>query len=522
MGLGPRLDLRQSQQLVMTPQLQQAIKLLTLTNIELESFVVGEIEKNPLLEIGGPEGGAGDAAAEQSGEGASSVQDAYVATDTAFSDNRPTASDAPLDIDMGEAVFHHDAVSDRVEAPTDAGSWSEGLSLSGAGSIANGGAPDDLGDLDATAAPDQSLHEHLQAQAGATFASDEELFVARYIIDLIDEAGYLTDSCSAIAERLGLSPFLIEHVLKVVQTFDPTGVGARSLGECLKLQAREANRLDPAMEALLDNLELLARGDVPALRRLCRVDQEDMADMIREVRSYNPKPGLLWGGGPVHTVVPDIFVRKNPAGSWQVELNSSTLPRVLVNRAYHAQLSAKSSQRDDKLFLSDCLSSANWLVKALDQRARTILKVASEIVRQQEDFFDKGVRYLRPLNLRTIAEAISMHESTVSRVTTAKYLSSSRGVFELKYFFTSAIQAADGGDSLSAEAVKSRIKALIDAESPKAILSDDDLVKLLSDEQIDIARRTIAKYREAMHIPSSVQRRRLKALGRGPASIAAQ
>jgi RNA polymerase sigma-54 factor len=210
-------------------------------------------------------------------------------------------------------------------------------------------------------------------------------------------------------------------------------------------------------------------------------------------------------------------VRKNTAGAWAVELNSATLPRVLVNRSYYAELAAagksKTQSREDKLFLSDCLANASWLVKALDQRARTILKVTSELVRQQEEFFEQGVRYLKPLTLRTIAEAIGMHESTVSRVTSNKYLSCSRGMFELKYFFTSAIQAADGGAMSSAESVKSRIKELIDAERVDAILSDDQIVDILQRDNLDIARRTVAKYREAMRIPSSVQRRRLKSVG---------
>ena len=244
------------------------------------------------------------------------------------------------------------------------------------------------------------------------------------------------------------------------------------------------------------------------------MDHEDLADMIREVRSYNPKPGLLYGSERVQTVVADVFVRRNATGSWIVELNTATLPRVLVNQSYHAELASKTAKRStadaaraERQFLSECLTSANWLVKALDQRARTILKVASEIVRLQEAFFEDGVRYLKPLTLRTVADAIGMHESTVSRVTTAKYLSCSRGLFELKYFFTSAIQSGDGGEAHSAKSVKFRIKELIDAEAPQAILSDDQIVDILQGEKFDIARRTVAKYREALNIPSSVQRR---------------
>ena len=243
------------------------------------------------------------------------------------------------------------------------------------------------------------------------------------------------------------------------------------------------------------------------------MDNEDLADMIRELRSYNPKPGLAYGSEQAQSVIADVFVRKTAAGGWAVELNSATLPRVLVNQNYYAELTARNCSRTDKQFLSEMLASANWLVKALDQRARTILKVSSEIVRQQDGFFEQGVRALRPLTLKTVADAIGMHESTVSRVTTAKYLSCARGLFELKYFFTSSIQSGDGGEALSSESVKQRIRELVEAETATAILSDDQLVDMLQAEKYDIARRTVAKYREALNIPSSVQRRRLKAFG---------
>ena len=233
--------------------------------------------------------------------------------------------------------------------------------------------------------------------------------------------------------------------------------------------------------------------------------------MIRELRSYDPKPGCRYGGEAVPAVTPDIFVAQRGT-AWAVELNGATLPRVLVNRAYYTEVSAGPQDKGSKARLSDMLASANWLVKALDQRQRTIIKVASEIVKQQEAFFRNGVSHLKPLTLRQIADAIEMHESTVSRVTSNKYLSCARGLFELKYFFTSAIQSADGGDAVSAEAVKSAIRALIQAEDPKKILSDDTLVELLNAKGFDIARRTVAKYREAMGIGSSVQRRRQKAL----------
>jgi RNA polymerase sigma-54 factor len=331
------------------------------------------------------------------------------------------------------------------------------------------------------------------------------------LIGQIDESGYLAADLDELSHRVGAGRADIEQILAVVQTFDPTGVGARGLAECLALQAKEADRYDPCMARLIANLDLVAAGKLQHLKRICQVDDEDLADMIRELRNYDPKPGLKFGAVRTETVVPDIFVAKR-AGGWAIEINAATLPRLLVNRTYYAELSSGPQDKASKAWLADCLQSANWLIKALDQRQRTIIKVATEIVKQQEAFFMKGVEHLRPLTLRQVAEAIGMHESTVSRVTSNKYMSCARGLFELKYFFTSAIQAADGGEAVSAEAVKSAIKALIAAEDGTAILSDDTLVDLLREKGFDIARRTVAKYREAMGIGSSVQRRRQKVL----------
>jgi len=365
-------------------------------------------------------------------------------------------------------------------------------------------------DFDAMAADAPSLRDHLLSQAGMAF-DPQDLLVASHLIDQVDEAGYLSMPLLDLANRLGVALSRVEDVLQTIQTFDPTGVGARSLGECLALQAKEADRYDPAMARLLDNLDLLAEGRLAQLQRMCGVDAEDMADMIRELRNYDPKPGLKFGSSPIEAVTPDIFVARKGKG-WAVEINSATLPRLLINRSYYTEIASGAQDKASKAWLSECLQSANWLVRALDQRQRTIVKVASEIVKQQEAFFNEGVSQLRPLTLRAVAEAIGMHESTISRVTSNKYLSCARGLFELKYFFTSGIAAADGGEAVSAEAVKSAIRALISAESPKAILSDDTLVEMLNEKGFDIARRTVAKYREAMGIGSSVQRRRQKAI----------
>lgn len=499
MSLAPRLDLRQSQSLVMTPQLQQAIKLLALSNLEIEGFIAEEIERNPLLDTAREDDRGDDAAGGD--PAASPVERDGPADAGELLASGAATGEASLDVDFTAESFHHDSAADSV------GGLDGGLGVTGTGS---GGGAEDGPDFDSFSAAELSLADHLTAQIGAVI-DGADLFIAQHLIDQIDETGYLTVPLLDIANRLGVALARVEAVLAVIQTLDPTGVGARDLAECLALQAKEADRYDPCMAALIANLDLVARGELGRLKRICGVDDEDMADMIRELRSYDPKPGCRYGGEPVPAVTPDIFVAQRGAG-WAVELNSATLPRVLVNRAYYTEVSAGPQDKSSKAWLSEMLASANWLVKALDQRQRTIVKVASEIVKQQEAFFRHGVSHLKPLTLRQIADAIEMHESTVSRVTSNKYLSCARGLFELKYFFTSAIAAADGGDAVSAEAVKSAIRALIQAEDPKKILSDDTLVELLNAKGFDIARRTVAKYREAMGIGSSVQRRRQKAL----------
>jgi RNA polymerase sigma-54 factor len=493
MALGPRLDLRQSQSLVMTPQLQQAIRLLTLSNLEIEAFIAEEVDKNPLLEAGQDE--APDAPD-------SPQLDERPLESEAFLEASPDGAERDLDVDLTAETFHHDS-------PSDGGPGMDGrLSLDGGGE--SGGEYGDGPDFDAMAADAPNLRDHLLSQAGEVL-SGIDLIIASHIIDLIDEAGYFSANLLDLANRLGVALVLVERALAAIQTFDPTGVGARSLSECIALQAKEADRLDPAMARLVENLDLLAEGRINQLKRMCDVDDEDMADMIRELRNYDPKPGLRFGSAPIEAVTPDVFVARRGAG-WAIEINAATLPRLLVNRTYYQELSAGPQDKASKAWLSDCMANANWLLKALDQRQRTIIKVATEIVKRQEAFFLEGVAHLKPLTLRDIAEEIGMHESTVSRVTSNKYLSCARGLFELKYFFTSSIAASDGGEAVSAEAVKNAIRTLVSAEAPDAILSDDTLVDLLNAKGFGIARRTVAKYREAMGIGSSVQRRRQKAI----------
>ncbi|MEQ8349336.1 MAG: RNA polymerase factor sigma-54 [Sneathiellaceae bacterium] len=515
MALSPRLELRQSQTLVMTPQLQQAIKLLQLNNMELTAFVEQELERNPLLERSSTEEGAGDDL-DRHVNGAE-PEDPTLARDSRLEslrlddDKPPTqAAQSSMDTDY-DNTFTNDSAGDSPEAQ--AGGEGDPVGYSASTVYGTGGSTrfeDSDQRLENALGDHVSLTEHVLRQLHLLPLGGVEQAIALQLVGALDEAGYVGEPLAEVAERLNCPLDRVEAVLLVLQGVDPAGLFARSLKECLALQLKELDRLDPAMACLLDNLELLARHELPQLMRLCGVDGEDMADMIQELRRLNPKPGLAFLSETVQTVVPDIFVRRGRDGAWVVELNSDTLPRVLVNMRYFRRVSHGTADREQKAWISDQLNSANWLVKSLDQRANTILKVASEIVRQQDAFLAHGVQHLRPLNLKAVAEAIGMHESTVSRVTANKYLASPRGIYELKYFFTAAIQAVDGGAALSAEAVRHRIRTLIDAEPPTEILSDDRIVELLHAAGVDIARRTVAKYREAMGIASSVQRRRQK------------
>ncbi len=505
MALSQRLEFRQSQALVMTPQLMQAIKLLQLSSLDLAAYVENELEKNPLLERGSEEGGPANQEAEAA---PAQAEQTNAGADELIGDNLESRS--AMEQGLGtelENVFPDDAGSgERAPANNEAlqpGAYSEWSS-------AGGGAPagEDY-NLESFVSAETTLAEHLAEQMALAISDPAKRMIGQYLIDMVDDAGYLTGDLETVAEKLGAPLKDVETVLATLQTLDPPGVCARNLTECLAIQLKDRDRYDPAMQALVEHLDVLAKRDMGALRKLCGVGDEDLTEMIAEIRNLNPKPGLAFGSTMVQPIVPDVFMRPAPDGTWQVELNSDTLPKVLINQRYYGQVS-KTKNEKEKTYIADCFQSATWLVRALDQRAKTILKVSSEIVRQQDAFFAQGVQHLRPLNLKTVADAISMHESTVSRVTANKYMATPRGIFELKYFFTSAIAAADGGEAHSAEAVRHRIRQLIDAETAADILSDDTIVDKLRDAGIDIARRTVAKYREAMRIPSSVQRRRDK------------
>jgi RNA polymerase sigma-54 factor len=526
MAFTAKLELRQSHSLVMTPQLQQAIKLLQLSNMELTAFVEAELERNPLLER------------EESDDTGGAQGEASQAEPNLFGDAKQEANGHagdPSDASEGETSGGDDAewldlqADDRGGQPDDLDTEPQDVSPEGDGFAASalkesswaslGQGPrldgDDAPNLEAYVAVERTLKDHLADQLALVFTDPAMRLIGHHLIDMTNEAGYLQGDLAALGELLGAPLDLVEETLTVMQAFEPCGVFARDLRECLTLQLKEQDRCDPVMAALIEHLDLLAVHDLPALKRACRVSDEDLCDMIQEVKRLNPKPGLKYGSSPSQPIVPDVLVRPLPDGSWHVELNSETLPRVLVNQAYYACVCKSATSKHDKSYLVDCLQTANWLVKSLDQRARTILKVAQEIVRQQDAFLTYGVRHLRPLNLRTVADAIFMHESTVSRVTANKYMATNRGLFELKYFFTSAIAAAGEGDAHSSEAVRHRIKEMIEAEPASDVLSDDKIVERLKLDGVDIARRTVAKYREALRIPSSVQRRRQKRIAAG-------
>lgn len=492
MALGPRLEFRQSQSLSLTPQLMQSIRLLQLSHLELNAFVDAELERNPLIE-----------------------RDETSETETP--ELAEEASSPPEDMDVyeqGESIGTAETMAAALDSeaadifPEQNGS--EPIGDTGR-MVAEGGPSGEQPDIDAFVASTRSLGDHLHDQIVHLLREPADRLIATHLIENLDECGYLATDCATIAETLGVAPERVEAVLLTVQACEPTGVFARNLAECLSLQLAERDRLDPFMERLLAHLQLVASHDLPALMRIVGCDREDLSDMLSELRELDPRPGRAFDGAPIQAIVPDVFVRPGPDGGWALELNTEVLPKVLVNRTYYANVVKKAHGAGERNFLVDCLQTANWLTRSLDQRAQTILKVAAEIVRQQDAFLLNGIAHLKPMTLKMVAEPISMHESTVSRVTANKYLATPRGLFEMKYFFTTALASTSGEEDHSSAAVRHHIRQMIDAEEVSAILSDDTIAARLEKELgIDVARRTVAKYREGMNIPSSVIRRRQK------------
>ncbi len=507
MALSTKLTMRQGQTMVLTPQLLQAIKLLQMPNVELSAFIEAELTSNPLLERAEErEGGDGPDRAEgepDAPSGDAPAEPGDWASEALETDAGALAANLGTEV---ENAFDSDRASPAGAAPP-----SDGLSATSWTGMAGGGSDSgEAPDLEAYVAETLSLHAHLERQAGVLLVDPAERMIGAALIDGLDDSGYFVGSLESVAERLGTTVEAVERTLILMQTLEPTGVFARSLAECLTLQLRERDRFDPAMQALIENLPGLARRDFPLLRRVCGVDDEDLVDMIAEVRRLEPKPGRAFGDPPAAPAIPDVYVTAAPDRSWRVELNGQALPRVLVNETFAVAIRRGARREEDKQYVSAQLQSASWLTKSLEQRARTILNVASEIVRRQDSFLVQGVSGLKPLNLKMVGQAIGVHESTVSRATAHKFIQTPRGLFEMKYFFTAAIASADSGEAHSAEAVRQRIRQMIDEEDPEEVLSDDGIVERLRKAGVVVARRTVAKYRDSLKIPSSVERRKLK------------
>ena len=500
MALTQKLEMRQGQSLIMTPQLQQAIKLLQMSNHELLQYVEAELEKNPLLEKADQKDNDSQAALPENDSTSQSELSLPAEADL----NKTLDS---MDIDLGN-VYADEARADSQErsqvSQTDSGWTAQGPSTSSGSFDRDGFNFEDILSSEIT------LSDFLIEQLHLSISDPAQRLIGRHLIGTLTESGYVRADLQEVAESLGTNIEMVNAVLAILQTFEPTGVFARNLQDCLKIQLKAKDRFDPAMEILLENLDLVGKRDFARLKRLCGVDLDDIYDMVAEIRDLNPKPGNAFGHVIVQPVVPDVIVRPAPDGTWIVELNSETLPRVLVNNQYFATVSAKAERQQDQIYISECHNEATWLVKSLEQRARTILTVSREIVRQQDAFLIEGISALKPLNLRDIADVIEMHESTVSRVTSNKYIETPRGIFELKYFFTTAIASTDGGSDVSAESVRHLIREMVDAETLETVLSDDAIVEALRERGVDLARRTVAKYRTSLKIPSSVQRRREK------------
>lgn len=508
----PKLELRPkaglAQSMVMTQALQQSIRLLQANAIELKEYVENALEENPFLSQ--DEGNVGDSTTDNDGQGGDSFdsQPAIDQTSNEPENDETYGNEAPASHQESSADYTDEYSTDY---SNDESYETDYLRHSQSSTGSGYNHDEDNRSVEDNPANSISLREHLLNQLQLEVEDPMRRMIGAHLIDLVDEAGYIKDDFSPIGEMLGVEPTEIEQVLTILQGFDPTGVCARTLQGCLALQLREKNRLDPAMEALLANLPLLAGGKYAELQKKCGVDKEDLRQMVSEIRSLNPKPASSFTREIVQTVEPDILIHRLPDGNWQVELNMGNFPKIMVNRRFYKKVTSETRNKKDKEYLTEKLEHANWLVRALEQRADTMLKVASELVKQQDSFFRLGVRYLKPMTLKDVAAATGYHESTISRVVNGKYLECPRGTFELKYFFTSALTSAISGSSdVSSQSVKSLIKELIDKETIDNILQDDAIVDLLKERGISVARRTIAKYREAIGIPSSAKRKRIK------------
>jgi RNA polymerase sigma-54 factor len=488
MAIEIKQQLRLSQQLVMTPQLQQAIKLLQLSRLELADVVQQELQENPVLEeVAEAEEELPREVAADSEEAA--APEAAAEAQTEVPENRE-ASDAEkiADIDWQSYAEAYPQTGYQGEARED----------------------DDRRSLEGTLTRRPTLAEHLDWQLQLAEFSEAEREASRWIIGNLDDDGYLRTDLEDIARRSGKPLEIAATTLAKIQLFDPPGVAARDLRECLLLQIDALGIADPLVRTLVaDHLEALQRRDFRGIARSLGIAIEEVAAAAREVGRLEPRPGRPFGGDDPIYIIPDIYVYK-VGDELHVVLNEDGLPKLKINQLYRDVL-ARGGQgvaKDTRDYVQDKVRSAMWLIKSIHQRQRTIYKVMQSIIKHQRDFFEKGVQYLKPLNLRDVAEDIGMHESTVSRVTTNKYAHTPQGIFELKFFFNSSINRVDG-DAIASESVKEKIRRIITAEDPRRPLSDQRIAEMLRSANIDIARRTVTKYREAMNILSSTKRRRV-------------
>ena len=496
------LELKLGQHLTITPQLQQAIRLLQLSSLELQQEIREALENNPLLEE--IEESPADLKTESQERAADSGLNG---AETASPDEVPVDAEAPT------AERETDAEPDYPEDSAGDNEWDQPeISLDSPNRKDRDGS---LPDLDARNSAPLSLRDHLVWQLQMAPFTDADKRIALALIDAVTEDGYLICGLDEIQQAVGGEPppdiDEIEAVLHQIQNFDPLGVGARHLGECLRLQLRGLDPATPHLEAAArlatpEHLDLLAKHDYAQLRRVLKLKPEDLQHAISLIQGLNPRPGAGIQGTQASYIVPDILVRKL-RGVWRAELNGSTLPKLRINNGYERMIRRGKDSADNK-YLQDRLQEARWFIKSLSSRSETLLKVARAIVDRQRAFFDHGPEAMKPLVLNDIAGAVGMHESTISRVTTNKYMLTPRGIFELKYFFSSHVSTADGG-TCSATAIRSLIKKLVEVETPLKPISDGIIAEILGKQGIYVARRTVAKYRESLHIPPSSQRKSL-------------
>ena len=490
MAITPKLEIKQSQSLLMTPQLRQAINLLQMSNIELSELIESELTANPLLE-------------RESDTPINEIDTPQTIDDynnIALSDSEDTSPDIDYDNQFDDSGSDREGY-DNIDTDYSWTDYNENKNRSH---------DNDFDYFEKKLQSQQSLYTLISEQISLNLPSKTEQIIALMLAESLDAAGYFRGNTKELAQKLKTSEDKIKSVLSILKTFEPTGIFAESLSECLEIQLKEKNRYDPSIAILLNNLHLLAEKNFKTLKKLCQADDSDLASMIEDIKSLNPKPTAEFEHDLTSYIIPDVYVSRNKHGDYNVELNTMSLPRLLINRRYYSEIKNIDNKKNTKRYLKEQIAGANFLIKALHQRAITILKVSEEIVKMQTDFFEKGVEYLKPLALKDIAENIEMHESTVSRVTSNKYMHTPCGIFELKYFFSQAAAMFDGNEQTSTLSIKHKIKKLIDEEKIDNILSDDKLVELLAMQGIKIARRTVTKYREAMNIPTSGQRKRNK------------